>query len=94
VVIESVRRAEEGDAGALPRIKKLKSLPDAAEKFGGNIATRVTDVLLASFANSNLYLREAVMMRKAALRSELEGDWGNCGWIPQCLTLCGLKPSK
>ena len=68
-----VRRAEAGDAAALPALRELLKRPGMVDGLGANLARSAAETLLTAFAGANLHAREVVSAKMAALRAELAG---------------------
>ena len=69
----AVRRAEKGDATALPAVRALMARPGLAVGLGGDLAARAAEALTAAYARSNLLVQEAVAKVAADLRADLAG---------------------
>lgn len=68
-----IRRAEAGDASALPAVRELLAKPGAAALLGGDMAKNARDALLRAFCGTNLYAVEAATKHMADLCAELAG---------------------
>ncbi len=72
-VVALVRRAERGDATAVPALREKLATPGIADALGGDIARRAADRFLDSCCGKNLASREAMAAKMAQLRAELCG---------------------
>ncbi|MBN9520812.1 hypothetical protein J0H58_20215 [bacterium] len=72
-IVALVRRAERGDATAVPALREKLAVPGVADALGGDIARRVADRFLDSCCGKNLASCEAMAAKMAQLRAELCG---------------------
>jgi hypothetical protein len=68
-----LRRAEQGDASALPAVRELLQNPEAVELLGGDLARQVEYSLIDNAAGKNLAFKEALRRKLELLRAELAG---------------------
>ncbi|MDB5307464.1 MAG: hypothetical protein JWO38_1666 [Gemmataceae bacterium] len=68
-----IDRAEQGDATAMPPLRKLLGNPAAVDQLGGNLAETAQRVLVEAHCGQNLFRREAIGRKMATLRAELAG---------------------
>lgn len=72
-VTDVMRRAQGGDARAVPALREaMASRPDIVDR-AGNMARHAADSLARQMAGSNLLLLEGVQQKMVQLRSELLG---------------------
>ena len=72
-IVALVRRAERGDATAVPALREKLAVSGVADALGGDIARRAADRFLDSCCGKNLASREAMAAKMAQLRAELCG---------------------
>jgi len=68
-----VKRADGGDATAVPDLRKALAVPGVADALGGDIARRAADRFLDSCCGKRLAAREAMAAKMAQLQAELAG---------------------
>jgi hypothetical protein len=68
-----VRRAHEGDAGVLPRLRRLLDERPELWEQAGDLARHAEQALLELVAGRSLFAREAVERKLAGLKAELAG---------------------
>src|SRR5436305_2030287 len=68
-----VKRAQIGDASALPAVRKLLEDPAAVDILGGDLARQAEHSLIDAAAGKNLAFREALTRKLQLLREELAG---------------------
>jgi hypothetical protein len=68
-----LKRAENGDASALPALRQALQLPELVDLCGGNLAREVEHSLIKTAAGKNLAFREALQRKLEMLRAELAG---------------------
>ncbi len=74
-IIATIERAEAGDEKALPAVRDLfEKVPSLVGIFGGNLAKRAIDVLLAAMHPKQLAAQETIRIKMAELRAELAGE--------------------
>ena len=72
-VVALIRRAEGGDATAVPALREMLAVPGVADALGGDIARKAADRFLDSYCGDHLVVREAAVAKMAQLRAELAG---------------------
>jgi hypothetical protein len=70
---ELVRRAHEGDAGVLPRLRRLLDERPEVWRQAGDLARHAEQCLLDVLAGKSLFAREAVGRKLAELKAGLAG---------------------
>jgi hypothetical protein len=68
-----IRRAEGGDAKALPALRKLLEVPDFVDMCGGDLAQQAERSLIDTAAGKNLSFKEAMIRKIEILRKDLAG---------------------
>jgi hypothetical protein len=69
-----VERARQGDRAVLPKLREyLDGHPEVWQQFG-DLSSHVRESWLDLIAGEDLFLRECVSRRAAALQADLEGD--------------------
>ena len=72
-VVAIIRRAEGGDATALPALREFLAVPGVVDTLGGDISRKVADRFLDAACGTHLAVREAMATKMAQLRAELAG---------------------
>jgi hypothetical protein len=68
-----VRRAEDGDATAMPALKDLLKHPDGVDTLGGDLAKRARRTLVDKFSGKNLLFKEVLNRKVELLQAEVAG---------------------
>jgi hypothetical protein len=68
-----IKRAEGGDAKALPALRKLLEMPDIVDMCGGDLAQQAERSLINTAAGNNLSFKEAMIRKTEILRKDLAG---------------------
>jgi hypothetical protein len=71
---ELLKRAAKGDTATLPVLRKFLENPANVEAFGGNLASYAQGLFVKSLSGGDLCVREAILSKLAAMRTELLGD--------------------
>lgn len=69
-----LKRAETGDATAVPAIRKLLERPGNVERLGGDLAACAQRSFVEAIAGKDLTVREAVAAKLESMRKELLGE--------------------
>lgn len=69
-----LKRAEKGDKKVLPVIRKLLENPAYIETFNGNLPRYVEESFVKALCDGNLAVKEAILVKLRAIRSELLGS--------------------
>jgi hypothetical protein len=72
-IVALVRRAEKGDASALPALRELLKDPATVDSLGGDLAKQAQLTLIDKFSGRNLMFKEALTRKLDLLRAELSG---------------------
>lgn len=72
-----VRRAEAGDAAAMPALRAVLKDPAALDMLGGDLARQAQLAVIGKFSGTNLLFKEVLTRKAAALRAELLGENGS-----------------